>query len=55
MVDGPIGLLMMIVVWHVELDHKQEVENAIRQSHLMEDQLVMGIPQKQLRVKKMHV
>ena len=55
MVNGRIGLLMMIVVWHVELAHKQEVENAILQSPLMEDRIVMGIPQKQLRVKKMHV
>ena len=55
MVDGPIGVCMMTAALLVELAHKQGIENAIRQSHLMEDQLVMGIPQKQLRVKKMHV
>ena len=46
---------MQTVVSPVELAHKQGAENAIRQSHLMEVPLVLGIPQKQLRVKKLHV
>ena len=46
MVDGPIGVCMMTAALLVELAHKQGLENAIHLNHRMEDQLVMGIPQK---------
>ena len=52
---GRIGVRMQTVVSPVELAHKQGVENAIRQSHLMEVRIVLAIPRKQLHAKNLHV
>ena len=46
---------MVTVVPPVHLAHKQGLENANHQNRLMEDQCVLGTPQKQPSVKKMHV
>ena len=46
---------MQTVVSPVVLAHKQGLENAIRQSHLMEVRIVLAIPRKQLHAKNLHV
>ena len=46
---------MQIVLLHAELDHKHEVEIATHLHQCMEDQVVLGTPQKHGIVKKVHV